>query len=74
MHYTGINSVSLICTAQAPAGTWLFGTSYLDLIVFSTAALVLVSIYWAVSGRSVRQQKAAAAARRAGMPRAVSPR
>jgi NO-binding membrane sensor protein with MHYT domain len=65
MHYTGMSSVSLICTAQPPAGTWLFGNSYLDLIVFATASLALVTIYWAVTGRSVHHQGSSRRTRRA---------
>ena len=55
MHYTGMSAVSLICTAQAAPGTWLFGNNYLDIVVFATASLALVQIYWLLSGRAIRK-------------------
>lgn len=53
MHYTGMSSVSLICTAKAAPGLWLVANSYLDIVVFATASLALVQIYWVLSGRTV---------------------
>jgi len=60
MHYTGMSSVSLICTAQAQPGQWLVTNAYLDVVVFVTALLALVQIYWVLSGRTIRQGRAQA--------------
>jgi NO-binding membrane sensor protein with MHYT domain len=54
MHYTGMSAVSLICTAKPPPGQWLVANSYLDIVVFATASLALVYIYWLLSGRNVQ--------------------
>ncbi|MCJ0761645.1 MHYT domain-containing protein [Variovorax terrae] len=56
MHYTGMSAVTLVCTAEAPASAWKIGGRDLDLMVFVTAAAVLLYIYWVVSGRAIRQR------------------
>jgi NO-binding membrane sensor protein with MHYT domain len=64
MHYTGMSSVSLICTAQAAPGLWLVSNAYLDVVVFVTALLALVQIYWVLSGRNIRRGQSGQGGRR----------
>jgi NO-binding membrane sensor protein with MHYT domain len=68
MHYTGMSAVTLICTAQAPASPWKIMGGSLDITVFVTSALVLLYIYWVLSGRAAEIARAkrlqAAAARK----------
>jgi NO-binding membrane sensor protein with MHYT domain len=60
MHYTGMSSVSLICTAQAQPGHWLVSNAYLDVVVFVTALMALVQIYWVLSGHNIRRGRSEA--------------
>ena len=62
MHYVGMSAATMICTAAAPPpDAFTVEGGYLGLMVFGVAGIVLSSIAWVVSERSIE-----AAARVAG--------
>lgn len=58
MHYTGMASASLLCTADIVGGGWIVSGEYVGLLAFGIGALILGRIAFIVSSRWVSVQQA----------------
>ena len=71
MHYVGMSAATVICTAAAPPNAFTVDGDYLGLMVFGVAGIVLSSIAWVVSERSIEAAERAATGNFNRMPRST---
>jgi NO-binding membrane sensor protein with MHYT domain len=68
MHYVGMSAATVICTAAAPANAFTVDGGHLGLMVFGVAGIVLSSVAWVVSERSIEATERAATGQSSRMP------